>query len=68
MCLECGHIGSLADGQVFARCGYWSESPSASMVPDEWRGDEYAYMCLHCHVAPEQPACPAAVERERCCA
>jgi hypothetical protein len=67
ICAECRHIGNLKRGQAFALCAYWAGTPDKGLVPDEWRGEEYAYVCLHCHVTPYQSACPAA-ERERCCA
>ena len=56
MCGTCGSIRRTSADQVFLRCDFWS-APTAS-VPGAFVQFGHDYVITHCHVSPEQMACP----------
>ena len=64
-CAECACLKRTAPTQVFHLCTYWAgRYVDRGYIPDEWAGDAFVYVVLHCHMQPEAPACPAFVPRK----
>lgn len=48
-CGQCAYLKRTSPTQVFLLCTYWAH-PRHSHA-------DYRWLCTHCHVQPEAPAC-----------